>query len=302
MTTLSEASVPNGRPSITRSQISTGRRVRNRLAMVLIVLAILVAAVPLVLVLVYVVRKGLHSFSWHFWTSPIPSVRRTGGGMGPAVVGTIVITFWATVMAVPLGVLGAIYVAEYGAKNFVAAIIRFMSDVMAGVPSIVMGLFIFTAYTLKTHKLNGLGGSLALACLMLPIVIRSTENMLMLVPRDLREASYALGSSKSRTILTVVLPAALGGITSGVLLAVARAAGETAPLLFTIGTLQAHNNWSVLHGTNTALSIQIFANAQQPYKGAQDRAYGAALTLILMVLVLTVIARLITSRLSVKAT
>jgi phosphate transport system permease protein len=300
MTTVGEAPVPTEHPSITRSQISTGRRVRNRLAMALIVLAIIVAAVPLVLVLVYVVRKGIHSFSWHFLTSAIPSVRRTGGGMGPAVVGTIVITFWATVMAVPLGVLGAVYVGEYGAKNPIAAVVRFMSDVMAGVPSIVMGLFIFTAYTLRFHRLDGLGGSLALACLMLPIVIRSSETMLALVPRDLREASYALGTSKSRTILTVVLPAALPGITSGCLLAVARAAGETAPLLFTIGTLQAHRNWSVLHGTNTALSIQIFANAQQPFAGAQDRAYGAALTLIIMVLILTVIARLITSRLSVK--
>jgi phosphate transport system permease protein len=300
MTTVGEAPVPTGQPSITRSQISTGRRVRNWLAMALIVLAILVAAVPLVLVLVYVVRKGAHSLSWHFLTSPIPSVRRLGGGMGPAVVGTIVITFWATVMAVPLGVLGAIYVAEYGAKNALASVIRFMSDVMAGVPSIVMGLFIFTAYTLRYHRLDGFGGSLALACLMLPIVIRSTETMLALVPRELREASYALGTSKSRTILTVVLPAALPGITSGCLLAIARAAGETAPLLFTIGTLQAHANWSVLHGTNTALSIQIFANAQQPFAGAQDRAYGAALTLIIMVLLLTVAARIITSRLSVK--
>jgi phosphate transport system permease protein len=299
MTTV-ESPPPAEHPSITRSQISTGRRVRNKLAMALIVAAIVVAAIPLVLVLVYVVRKGIHSLSWKFITSPIPSVRRVGGGMGPAVVGTIVITFWATVMAVPLGILAAIYTSEYGAKNILAAVIRFMSDVMAGVPSVVMGLFIFTAYTLKTHRLDGLGGSLALACLMLPIVIRSTETMLALVPRELREASYALGTSKCRTILTVVLPAALPGITSGCLLAVARAAGETAPLLFTIGTLQARANWSILHGTNTTLSLQIFANAQQPFVGAQDRAYGAALTLIIIVLLLTVTARLIASRLSVK--
>jgi phosphate transport system permease protein len=290
----------SGRTSITRSQISFGRKARNVLATGSILLAILVAAVPMVLLIVYVVRKGAPIFGWSFLTKPIPTFRHIGPGMGPAVVGTITITLAASVIAIPLGVLGAIYVAEYGARNPLAAVIRFMSDVMAGVPSIVMGLFIFTAFTLKTHKLIGLGGSLALACLMLPIIIRSTETMLSLVPRDLREASYALGTSKSRTIMTVVLPAALPGITSGCLLAVARAAGETAPLLFTIGTIQARANWSVFHGTNTTLSAQIFQNAQQPFVGAQARAWGAALTLIAMVLILTVAARIVASRLSVK--
>jgi phosphate transport system permease protein len=176
-----------------------------------------------------------------------------------------------------------------------------MSDVMAGVPSIIMGLFIYTAYTLKTHKLVGFGGSLALACLMLPIVIRSTEAMLSLVPSDLREASYALGTSKSRTVLTVVLPSALPGITSGALLAIARAAGETAPLLFTIGILQLHSNWNAFKGSNTALAAQIFVNAQQPFAGAQQRAWGAALTLIGMVLILTIAARIVSSRFSVRS-
>jgi phosphate transport system permease protein len=290
----------SGRKSITQSQISLGRKARNVLATTSILLAILVAAVPMVLLVVYVVRKGAPIIGWSFLTKPIPTFRHIGPGMGPAVVGTITITLAASVIAIPLGVLGAVYVAEYGAHNPLASVIRFMSDVMAGVPSIVMGLFVFTAFTLKTHKLEGLGGSLALACLMLPIIIRSTETMLSLVPRDLREASYALGTSKSRTIMTVVLPAALPGITSGCLLAVARAAGETAPLLFTIGTIQARANWNVFSGSNTTLSAQIFQNAQQPYVGAQARAWGAALTLIVMVLLLTVIARVVSSRLSVK--
>jgi phosphate transport system permease protein len=300
MTTTLPSPERDRRTSITQSQISFGRKARNVLATASIVLAIVVATVPMVLLVVYVVRKGAPILGWKFLTKPIPTFRHVGPGMGPAVVGTIVITFWASAIAIPLGVLGAIYVAEYGARNPLAHVIRFMSDVMAGVPSIIMGLFIFTAFTLKTHKLIGLGGSLALACLMLPIIIRSTETMLALVPSDLREASYALGSSKSRTVLTVVLPAALPGITSGCLLAVARAAGETAPLLFTIGTLQASVNWSVLHGTNTTLSLQIFQNAQQPFVGAQARAWGAALTLIIMVLVLTVAARIVASRFSVK--
>ena len=286
---------------LTVSSISAGRRFRNRLATVAIALSVAVAAAPLVLLMVYVVRKGAPAISWAFLTKPIPPPGRKGPGMGPAVVGTIVVTFWASVIAIPLGILGATYVTEYGAGRRLARTIRFMSDVMAGVPSIIMGLFIFTAFTLRTHKLIGFGGSLALACLMLPIVIRSTESMLSLVPRDLREASYALGTTRSRTVLTVVMPAAMPGITSGCLLAIARAAGETAPLLFTIGVLQLHANWNAFKGTTTTLSAQIFTNAQQPFPGAQLRAWGAALTLIVMVLVLTVTARLISSRLAVKA-
>ncbi|HEX3539073.1 MAG TPA: phosphate ABC transporter permease PstA [Acidimicrobiales bacterium] len=289
------------RDSLTQSSISTGRRVRNSVATVAIVLTVLIAAFPLVLLMIYVIRKGGSTVGLKFLTKPIPPPIRKGPGMGPAVVGTLVITFWATVLAVPLGILGAVYITEYGAGNRLSRLVRFMSDVMAGVPSVVMGLFIFTAFTIKTHKLIGLGGSLALACLMLPIVIRATESMLTLVPRELREASYALGTSKSRTVLTVVIPAALPGITSGCLLAVARAAGETAPLLFTIGTLQLHANWNAFKGSNTTLSFQIFANAQQPFVGAINRAWGAALTLIVLVLVLTVAARIIASRLSVKA-
>src|SRR5262249_50246117 len=147
----------------------------------------------------------------------------------------IVITFGAAVMAIPLGVLGGVYLNEYGGTKPLARVIRFLSEVMTGVPSIVMGLFIYTFVYLRTKEFNGFAGSLALACLMLPIVIRTTEEMLRLVPGDLREGSYALGSRKSRTIRTVVLPTAAAGIVSGALLAVARAAGETAPLLFTVG-------------------------------------------------------------------
>ncbi|MDQ1416900.1 MAG: phosphate transport system permease protein [Acidimicrobiaceae bacterium] len=287
--------------SLLASSIAPGRRFRNRLATSLVFLTVAVAAIPLLLLIAYVVQRGGPAISSKFLTKPIPPPLRKGPGMGPAIVGTLVITFWATVIAVPLGILGAIYVTEYGAGNHLARVIRFMSDVMAGVPSIVMGLFIFTAFTLKTHKLTGLGGSLALACLMLPIVIRSTESMLALVPRELREASYALGTTKSRTVLTVVMPAALPGITSGCLLAIARAAGETAPLLFTIGALQSRSNWNAFKGSNTTLSAQIFVNAAQPFAGAQQRAWGAALTLIVMVLVLTVVARIVSSRLTVKA-
>jgi phosphate transport system permease protein len=201
-------------------------------------------------------------------------------------------------MAVPLGVLAAVYLNEYGKTGRLASAIRFLSDVMAGVPSIVMGLFIYTVYVLR-YGMKGFAGALALGCLMLPIVIRSAETALGLVPNELREASAALGARTSRTILTVVIPAALPGVVSGALLAVARAAGETAPLLFTIGTVNAANP-SLFDGTNTALSAQIFGNAQQPFTSAIDRAWGAALTLILLVFLLTAVARLIARRFTVR--
>jgi phosphate transport system permease protein len=218
--------------------------------------------------------------------------------MWPGIYGTLTITAMATAMSVPLGILGAIYLHEYGGKGRMATLIRFMSDVMTGVPSIVMGLFIYTTWTLA-FGLSAFGGALALACLMLPIVIRSTEEMLRLVPDELRHGSYALGNRKWRTIVTVVLPASFGGITSGAMLAVARAAGETAPLLFTIGAARKVNP-DLFDGPTTALSVQIFGNAQTPFAPAQDRAWAAALTLVAIVFVFTVAARVIAARVARK--
>ena len=296
MTTLVPDQVP---PSLV-SSMSTRRRLKNRAATVWLYLALALAFVPLGLVMFYVVQKGSAIFGIDFLTEDIPVSRRTlGPGMAPAIVGTIIITGTAAAMAIPLGILGAIYLNEYGGKGRFASLLRFMSQVMTGVPSIVMGLFIYTVWVLTFADYpwgqSGFAGALALACLMLPIVIRSTEEMLKLVPDDLRQASYALGNRKWRTIIQVVLPAALGGITSGCMLAVARAAGETAPLLFTIGVVN-QVNWNVFNGPNTALSAQIFRNAQIPFEGPQDRAWAAALTLILIVLILTVLARWVSSR------
>jgi phosphate transport system permease protein len=285
-------------PSLHSVAVSRRRRARNFVATSLMWTALALAAIPLGFVIFYVVRQGLKIMSWHFLTKPIPVSQRTiGPGMAPAIIGTVLITAMATLIAVPLGVLGAIYVVEYGADNRLARIIRFMGDVMAGVPSIVMGLFIYTIWVVRFHHFTGFAGSLALACLMLPIVIRSSESMLRLVPRDLREASYALGSSRSRTVLTVVMPAAASGIVSGCLLAVARAAGETAPLLFTVG-LVSRTNTNLFKGQNTALSLQIFGNANQPYVGAQQRAWAAALTLMVIVLVFSIAARVVSNKLT----
>ena len=281
------------------SPANRSRRLKDRVATAVIVGTVGAAAVPLAFVMFYVARKGAAVVDLRFLTGSIPvTARRPGPGMGPAVVGTVLITLAAAAMSLPLGVLAAIYLSEYGGGRRLARTIRFMSDVMAGVPSIVMGLFVYTVWVLRFRQ-SGFAGALALACLMLPIVIRSTESMLLLTPRELREASYALGCGKARTILTVVLPAALPGITSGCLLAIARAAGETAPLLFTIGTVRTVNT-DLFTGTNTALSAQIFRNAQLPFAGAQERAWGAALTLIVIVVVLTSLGRVVAARFTVR--
>lgn len=281
------------------SGISRSRRVRNRVAMVLVYAAVAVAAIPLGFVMAYLVDKGGKVLTLNFLTDDIPNSARTRGpGMGPAVLGTLLITGAATLMAVPLGVLAAVYVNEYGRKNRLAGVIRFLADVMAGVPSIVMGLFVYTVWVLR-FGFSAFAGALALGCLMLPIVIRSSETALQLVPHDLREASTALGARTSRTILTVVIPAALPGIVSGALLAVARAAGETAPLLFTIGVVSTAN-LNLFDGSNTALSTQIFGNAKQPFPGGISRAWGAALTLVLLVFVLTAVARAVARRFTVR--
>jgi phosphate transport system permease protein len=274
------------------------RRTKNRIATILMVVAFVLVIVPLGFVLFTVVAKGIGIISTQFLTASIPPnvLPASIGGMGPAVVGTLEITALATVFAVPLGVLGAIYLNEYGGNGFLARLIGFFSDVMTGVPSIIMGLFIFSIWVLH-FGYSGLAGALALGCLMLPIVIRSTYEMLRLVPDALREGSYALGASKARVTVTVVLPAAIGGIVSGALLAVARAAGETAPLLFTILTVTTVNR-NVFSGPNTSLPSQIFVNASSPYVGAQARGWGAALTLIAIAFILMIIARFITARFS----
>ena len=278
------------------------RGARNIAMTVIMGLAVVAVMIPLIAVVWSVVSRGVdvmfHGFP-DFFTAEIPKVsRRAGPGMGPAIVGTLLVTAGATVIAVPLGILGAVYLHEYGGTSTFARLVRFLATVMTGVPSIVMGLFVYLTWTMR-FGYSAFGGALALACLMLPVVIGSTEQMLRLVPEQLREASYALGATKSRTIVTVVLPAALPGIVSGCLLAIARAAGETAPLLFTIGAATKFVP-SFFSEANTALSVQIFGNATSSFAGAQDRAWGAALTLVCLTFTLTVIARVFTARFALK--
>jgi len=293
---------PTPTPALDLTAKLSWRVAKNAIMSGLMLTAFLVVAVPLIAILWSVVGKGAATaFAGFpdFFTAEIPVVsRRAGPGMGPAILGTLLVTGAATLIAVPLGILGAVYLHEYGGNRKFARLVRFMSMVMTGVPSIVMGLFVYIMWTL-TFGYSAFGGSLALSCLMLPVVIGSTEEMLKLVPGHLREAAYALGTTKSRTILTVVLPAALPGIVSGALLAVARAAGETAPLLFTIGAATAYNP-QLFDGANNALSAQIFTNATSSFVAAQNRAWGAALTLVLLTFLITLVARVFTARLALK--
>jgi len=268
----------------------------------LMIASVVVIALPLVAVVAAVFARGLRVALADFpafFVKEVPIVaRRPGPGMGPAILGTFLATGAATAIAVPLGLLGAVYLHEYGGMKRFARVVRFMANVMTGVPSVVMGLFVYLSWTLS-FGYSAFGAGLALACLMLPVVLGATEQMLRLVPDHLREASYAVGASKSRTILTVVLPAALPGIVSGSLLAIARAAGETAPLLFAIGAATAYNP-NLFSQANTALSIQIFANATSSFVAAQDRAWGAALTLVLLTFVITLTARIVTARFALR--
>lgn len=301
-TTFDAVRTASGPSASSLGSVSGRRRAKNHVMTGLMGLSLAIVGFVLLLVLITVIGKGLstvlRSFPDWFTQDLSASNRRRSGGMRAAIVGTIAITAAATAMAVPLGVAGAVYLNEYGRTNWFARMLRFLTNVMAGVPSIVMGLFIFVIWVIPLGQgaLIGISGAFALGALMLPVVVRATEEMLRLVPQHLRDASYALGATQSRTTLSVVLPSAAPGILSGALLAVARAAGETAPLLFTIGASRT-TNWNVFNGTNTALSMQIYSNARTSMPIAQERAWGAALTLIAMAFTFMFSARLLSSRL-----
>ena len=282
---------------ITAHRTSTRRRVVNAVACSLLGLSVVVAVAPLVVVLGYTLAEGARSISWGFLTHSMRGVgpRDKTGGIYHAIVGSVEQVGIAGLLAVPFGLLVAIYIVEYGRGRFRTGV-RFLIDVMTGIPSIVAGLFIFAFWVLALHKgFSGLAAGLALSVLMLPVVVRSSEEMLKLVPDALREASYALGVPKWRTIVSVVLPAASAGITTGVMLAVARVTGETAPLLLTTFGFDSVR-YQPLHGAQSSLPLFIFSQAQSPVTVAIHRAWAGALTLIAIVLVLTIVARALTAR------
>jgi phosphate transport system permease protein len=257
----------------------------------------LLALVPLVAVVYYLLKQGAGALSWSFFSTD-PTGRFLGdpGGVRSAIVGTLLIVGLASLIAIPLGIGIALYLVEYGKASRFANVVRYFVDVMTGVPSIVFGLFIYIVLVLSGIGGNFAGwkGSIALALLMLPVVSRSAEVVLNLVPGALRESALALGAPRWRVITRIVLPTALPGLVTGSLLAVARGAGETAPLLFTAFAVNS-TSWNLGEQMNS-LPIQIFNDVRQAQSNIVERAWGAALTLVLMILVLTLLARLIQRR------
>jgi phosphate transport system permease protein len=277
--------------------VSARRRRADVIARGLMAAATVVALVPLALVLFYVIKRGLGSWSVDFFTTD-PTGRFLGpaGGIRSAILGTIEIVGLATLLAVPTGIGVALYLVEYGKQSPLAKAVRYFVDVLTGVPSIVFGLFIYTVLILSGHfgDFSGWKGSLALALLMLPVVTRASEVVLNLVPDSLREAALALGAPRWKIIARVVLPTALPGLVTGSLLAIARAAGETAPLLFTV--LGAKVLTFNLDTQMNSLPLQIFNDVREAQDRLVARAWGAALTLIVMILALNLLARLISRR------
>ncbi len=272
-----------------------GRRLwTNRLASAAMLGAVLLAMIPVGLILSYIFAKGMAAMSWEFLSEPTPfSFRRAEGGFLNGLIGTGIMVGLATLVSVPLGILAAIYLQEYG-RGLLANLIRFFSDVMTGVPSVFVGLFVYTAFVLP-FGFGAVMGAAALAIIMLPIVVRTTEEMLKLVPLELQHGSFALGASKFQTIIRVVLPSALPGITTGVLLAVARAAGETAPLILTaLGSLTITTK--LIGEPISALPLLIFDGARNPFAAGQERAWAGALELLALVLIFTLLARIVASR------
>ena len=263
-------------PGVARRDLRPARRRlwRNRRNTGLIVSPRCLVLIPVGMILAYIAIKGLQHMNWEFLTSPSRSAcARTGGGFLNGLIGTAIMVGLATVVSVPLGILGAVYLVEYGKGNWLAKLIRFFSDVMTGVPSIFVGLFVYTALVVK-FGFGALMGAAALAIIMMPIVVRSTEEMLKLVPPELKDASYALGAAKWQTVTKVILPSAAPGITTGVMLAVARAAGETAPLLLTaLGSLQLTAKlWRL--SPSRRYPLAIFDGSPQPVRGRAGPGLG----------------------------
>jgi phosphate transport system permease protein len=285
----------SGSTPISLTSVSFGRKLKDRSVQALVYLAFALAVIPLVSVLWMVLSKGLGRFDLEFFTHSQNGIgpRDAGGGAYHAIIGTVEQVLLTSLIAVPIGILTAVYLVEYGANSRLARAVSFFVDVMTGIPSIVAGLFVLAFWLLLLgFSFSGLAGSLALSILMIPTVVRAAEEMLKLVPNDLREASYALGVPRWRTVCFVVLPTALTGIITGVMLAVARVMGETAPLLLLVFTTDLINT-NPLQGPQMALPVFIWGQAAQPNDTAIARAWTGALTLILIIMVLNLAARLI---------
>jgi len=279
-------------------EVSGRRRHTDRVMRGLLTAGFAVALIPLVLIIFYLLKKGLGAWGWSFFsTDPTGSFFGSPGGIRSAILGTLEIVGVATAIAIPIGIGVALYLTEYGKRSWVAGTVRYVVDVMTGVPSIVFGLFIYIV--LVVAHTGGAGfaawkGSVAVSLLMLPIVIRSAEVVLLLVPASLREAALALGAPRWRVLTRIVLPTAAPGLVTGSLLAVARGMGETAPLLFTVSTAFALTG--NLNSQMDSLPFLIYNDAQSPRNEVVTVAWGAALTLVVLVLILNLLARAVSRR------
>jgi phosphate transport system permease protein len=247
---------------------STRRRAVSRFVVFLCGLAVVLALIPLFFVFFYVIQQGFSSLNWDFFTKMPKPVGETGGGMANAIVGTLMLIGIAGVLAIPVGMMCGLYLAEYAAGKF-ASFVRFTADVLNGVPSIVIGIFAYGLAVMPVKRFSALAGGLALGFMMIPIIARTTEELLKLVPGTLREGALALGATRSRAAFSVMIPAALPGIMTGILVALARIAGETAPLLFT-----AFNNrffTTRLDQPIASLTVQIYTYAISPYDDCTGR-------------------------------
>jgi phosphate transport system permease protein len=269
------------------------RRAVSQAILMLCGLSVLIALVPLALVLFYVLTQGVTSLSLSFFTEMPKPVGEPGGGMANSIVGSIIVTLFGAVFAIPIGIMSGVYAAEYAGTRLANAV-RFAADTLNGVPSIVIGVFVYSVAVLPFRRFSAIAGGLALGIMMIPLIMRTTEELLRLVPSTLREGALALGATRARAVFTVVVPAALPGILTGILLALARIAGETAPLLFT-----ALNNrffTTDVRQPVSTLTVQVFTYATGPYADWHRQAWAGALVLVSMVLVCSLLARIATAR------
>jgi phosphate transport system permease protein len=290
-------------PAISLKATGRGRRrlLVNRVAELAATAAALVAIVALSIVVWSVFSRGVGALNWDFFTKGPPTFGESGGGVAPALTGSLLLVGIGTVMALPFGVLTAIYVSEFAPQS-IGAQIRLWLDVLNGFPSIVIGVFVF-ALCVKVdlpivgwgHHQSAIAGGFALAVIMLPLVARATMEVLNLVPNELRDASYALGVSKWQTVLRVVLPTAAGGILTGTTLAIARAAGETAPLLFTSSIAGQFTDWNPTHAVNS-IPFTIFQYSEAPDPSLHEQAWALAFVLIAFVLLTSLTARVLLER------
>jgi phosphate transport system permease protein len=270
------------------------RKVISRIFEILCAAAVLVALLPLALILFYVIKEGAGSLNLAFFTHMPKPVGELGGGMANAIVGTLILIGLAALFAVPLGIVCGIHLAEYPQAKFSSAV-RFAADVLNGVPSIVIGIFAYAIVVYPVKRFSAIAGGFALGLLMIPMVVRTTEELLRLVPSGLREGALALGATRSRAVFTVIVPAALPGILTGVLVALARVAGETAPLLFT----SFNNSYFSTSLTQpiASLTYQVWIYANSPYDDWHRQAWAGAFLLVMIILTLSIMARLAVGRL-----